>query len=1147
MLTLPRMRTITAMHTLLKRSFRSMIISAVAAAALFLSCGAHAQQVSYILPDIGTPGMATYIEGIGPADLIGNFGPDGLYLNAPGSAVRLECVDASDTHRIIIGPVIVSWGGRMFSSQIFVAPFVRASSHDWREAPSEDIIPLRLTRNGTTSNTFLFRIVRPYPALHLTGAVVLGEGTNGIRSPRGAQIFESLTFTDARVRLSTDDCDSTLPGNQGHLPAVLLIQGDMRGDGRSYIDVSAIGRHGGPGGGGGGGSFCFGDTSGVRGGEGFTAGGRGGRVTGDGQGVYTGHSSGSGYAAESMGASLNGQRPGFSYTFGNAGGGTGHPFGQSGSDCDADSGLVAGGRGGGSGTPNGQVAGNGGNGQDGGPVDVIQHGRRHGSRQIVPLAGGSGGASGTPGPNAGCGGVGGGGGGAIRIYASRIEGMSMHANGGAGIPGTFDSMGASGSGGSIHLTSKQASDVSVLSVVNGIGSDTVGAGRLRIDGEIVSQAFEPTGVETYSGPSTDTTAVIKRSSFILTGTGDGNRIRLYLNSASMPWTHIATVFEYQNARWTIELELPGNDQLYYLVAVQENPSPHVDWYLASPRFVMSQAAANIFRNNEAKRKLTAPEGVSLEPLACGAARVDTIILRNTADSPLTIREIEVIGGDGLFVPYPERPTPCAIPSSGSLMVLLRLESTARPAARFAATLRIHTDDMALPAFYHDIRLEANIDSFSVALEHTELNFGIVDMCGNRISAVEASVRNDGSMALFVEAPRITDPDITLEDPRPADFPLELLPGHTRLLRFVLKPSYHRGRFSGLTTMRAYSGSCSRDILLPFTADTDTASLEADHELAFGALTRSQFPVLRHFAIRNSSQRVIRILQTEIQQAGPFIVRSIADSTILPGMSTSIAIECIDPSNAGRYDAVLAIVTTEACTDMTVNLNLRRLPLSAFLSVEDVAGSAGDTVLVRVVAALDGSGTVECVIPVHTMLNVPASLLVPITPPYGIVDGDVRRIPLTIEIPAFSTAHTATFPFLVTLGVAESAAMTLGEAVIEGTDAEVQLRDGRFRLDEVCHEGGSRLFDGRLRSGIQSVYPNPPRGFAVIAYMAIERGMHSVELYDASGKRLSLIDESFREPGHFLITLDTEALEHGAHVLLLTTPSRQYAKLLMLAR
>ncbi|MBR9974222.1 MAG: hypothetical protein KFF77_01455, partial [Bacteroidetes bacterium] len=252
----------------------------IAALLLLLLQPAAAQRISYILPDIGSPGLTTYVEGIGPADAFGNFGQDGLHLNNAGDLMRVACVRPADTHKVKIGPVIVGWGGRMFSMQIFVMPYLMPSSPDWRDAGDEYTIPLCFIRNGIPGDTVLFRIVQPTRVPVLRGDVTLGDGVYGLRSPRGAMIVERLSMENARVRVSTTDCDPETDGNQGFLPFSLLSLGDVVGTGASILDVSAQGSDGGPGGGGGGGSFCYSIQNGWKGGNGFSSGGPGGRNPG---------------------------------------------------------------------------------------------------------------------------------------------------------------------------------------------------------------------------------------------------------------------------------------------------------------------------------------------------------------------------------------------------------------------------------------------------------------------------------------------------------------------------------------------------------------------------------------------------------------------------------------------------------------------------------------------------------------------------------------------------------------------------------------------------------------------------------------------------------------------------------------------------
>ena len=212
-------------------------------------------KLSYILPDIGAPGMNTYVEFFAPVDSLNEFGDDNFYLNNFDSPVRIEYVNPEDSNKVVFGPVVVSWEGRLITTQAFVHPFVEPDAQDWTDISPEFKIPIRINFNGRVSNVDTFYIVREFYLGDISGQPesVFGEGNLGRRSRRGAMIVDSLVLGDKRYTVSTNDCDPYSDGNQGFLPFVLISRGSIRGTGpSSEIDVSADGRHGGPGGG----KFC---------------------------------------------------------------------------------------------------------------------------------------------------------------------------------------------------------------------------------------------------------------------------------------------------------------------------------------------------------------------------------------------------------------------------------------------------------------------------------------------------------------------------------------------------------------------------------------------------------------------------------------------------------------------------------------------------------------------------------------------------------------------------------------------------------------------------------------------------------------------------------------------------------------------------
>ncbi len=116
---------------------------------LFLSASLYAQpQISYIIPDIGAAGMSTYVEIIAPENVNGSFGADGFYLNNPGDAFRVEG-SGPRANDVVVGPVVVSWNGRLISTHVFVKSGVGVGT-----------IPLRVTTPSGNA-TVDFEIVNP--------------------------------------------------------------------------------------------------------------------------------------------------------------------------------------------------------------------------------------------------------------------------------------------------------------------------------------------------------------------------------------------------------------------------------------------------------------------------------------------------------------------------------------------------------------------------------------------------------------------------------------------------------------------------------------------------------------------------------------------------------------------------------------------------------------------------------------------------------------------------------------------------------------------------------------------------------------------------------------------------------------------------
>ncbi len=742
----------------------------------------HSQpQVSYMIPDIGAPNFATYVEFVSNASATNSFGIDGFYLQ--NTIVKILPVNNSDTSKIVIGPAMVSWDGRVVSAHIFVKPTVNPNSPIWQNLQQQFVVPLVLSVNGVSSSPQNFYILQPtnFFAANAIPERVLGQGLLGLRSPRGAMIIADANFAPDTYTVSTIDCDPFLLGNQGFLPFTLLCTGRINAVG-TILNVSGQNSNGGPGGGGGGGRFCdrgligtpcLGDV----GGSGFTGGGGGGKNE-PGLNTYQNGGVSSGLVnptAQFGGSSINGTLGGITTGFESSGGGTGHPFGTSGEGCnDGSTCDMIGGFGGGSGNRQNQSGGSGGNVIDGIGFRV-SGGKAHGNSQIIPLSGGSGGASGNPQGNFvnwTSSGSGGGGGGAISVHSFELNGLNINANGGNG-GASSSGRGGGGSGGNIILGARIAISASNVSIIGGDGEFVGSSGRYRKDGPIASTVNTLTTASSTTGIYTDSTRFVQSRSFTLRGNASG-LVEVYIAHPSQPEFTLLSSFN-ANGDWALPVTLPGTDSTYYFSTTVGNVSPSQDLFLAVPNRTFTQTSWNIIQIlpspviSSISSKL-----IHFAPPCDTVSKLDTIFIKNIGGADLLISSLQFSGSTRFSV---VSPTSVVVAPSDSIRVIIRVF---QPNKVFNPTLdqdslRIVSNDPNYSGGSYAMFYEVVDESFDLS------NSGFYDFGNITItqqSATTLTITNNGNSQISITSLSHNFNSFVVTPIAPTTFPVVLNQGQT---------------------------------------------------------------------------------------------------------------------------------------------------------------------------------------------------------------------------------------------------------------------------------------------------------------------------------------------------------------------------------
>ena len=628
-------------------------------------------EIRSIFPDGAGPGMSLVVEFAAPYNNVGAFGPDGIR----SGDLTVELVNPADNARLVIGPTIVSWDGRLVSATFFVLPGATTGP-----------VPVRLLVDGVPTNTLAFQILEPQrlgPAGdgRLSGDGILGSGGEyGVRTPGGLLLVDTLILSDGIFRVVSNDPDLLSPGAEGAMPVSILARGAVVIDSTATLVVSAPPpflpeNYGdaGPGGGGGGAGLEAG------GGIGFTGGGPPGRslekgtpyqAPGSGSEVSAGMSGGGSRLGTPGGAG----RPGMP-----GGGGTGHPFGVSGRygqeaplhPLRRDEGGVGGGSGGDL-LENGVTTGGGGGGHgdrgENGGLLAQNGGHPAGSPVLVPMSGGSGGGGAiSDRGNA----AGGGGGGGLQIYAERSLSLfgRIEAEGAEGTSGQIDlnsSGGGGGSGGGVMIGAQGGIVLGSrggISIAGGRGGAEAGPdgrpggdgsrGRVRVDGRVDKfdelAQFDSLSAE-YFALATDMSGSFQVDDSVeITGTGTAGRtIRVYAWRGSSSWSQSAPLETTVDTagHWKVRVGPTGTGPLYVgsMERVDESEGIFED---GSPSWIMSTAGGLLVGTPDASINV---DSIDYGCVDFGACRNDSVVIRNTGtQSDLFVRNPEVIGGAGWFI------------------------------------------------------------------------------------------------------------------------------------------------------------------------------------------------------------------------------------------------------------------------------------------------------------------------------------------------------------------------------------------------------------------------------------------------------------------------------------------------------------------
>ncbi len=211
---------------------------------------------------------------------------------------------------------------------------------------------------------------------------------------------------------------------------------------------------------------------------------------------------------------------------------------------------------------------------------------------------------------------------------------------------------------------------------------------------------------------------------------------------------------------------------------------------------------------------------------------------------------------------------------------------------------------------------------------------------------------------------------------------------------------------------------------------------------------------------------------------------------------------------------------------------RSVQASATISVGTLAARAGDVVSIPLRLTGQENLLLSGATTLYTELSFDASLLVPAgaTPKGSIKDG-TRTIPLdNLPLLAGADSVIAAFDFSVTLGTSAETSLDLHNSVARGGDVALTEVPGRFRLLDLCEEGGTRLFSAQGQFRILPNQPNPFNSETILRFEIIENVHTRVDVFDMSGRLVATPFEGMLNAGSHVLPFNAGGLPTGMYSL-----------------
>ncbi|MEI6089906.1 MAG: choice-of-anchor D domain-containing protein [bacterium] len=421
-----------------------------------------------------------------------------------------------------------------------------------------------------------------------------------------------------------------------------------------------------------------------------------------------------------------------------------------------------------------------------------------------------------------------------------------------------------------------------------------------------------------------------------------------------------------------------------------------------------------------------------------------------------------------------------------------------------------------------------------------LNFGTIKCQGADVSK-DIEIGNIGTSNLVIE-------EINLDDE--VNFSLE------NNLGFIVKPGEkHRvgvrfepkgeGDFNTAITFKSNAINTTNGLFkinLSGKSILNIWTISQD-SLVFDGILENR-PAERTFSINNLTLNAIKLYFSNLNN---YIIKSSQPLIVPAGETYNVTVEFLGGTSGEDYPETLFVM--DSCgiaKELKLSAEIRSYAEAA-LQLPFVKASPGDTIYVPLKLYSPENIELPDVSGYNTTISFNASLLFNFDDSIkDSVSGNVRYLILE-NLPALPQSDSSIYrlKLIALLTDTNKTELRIEQAKSIGKDVSILQKNGEFELINVCGDGSGISNTGVLF--LSQNEPNPANQKTKIKYHLIEKGQFSLELYDYTGKLISILEEGKKKPGDYEIAINLEKYGIGAYYYVLRTATKTIIKKMIIIR